>query len=227
MTSITQTKGGAFMSADALIKTINKRSAEEISDIKKQADEDAQSISFSIISAAQLKCKKILENAESEAAIKTENAVSAANSEIKLNIANKKYILLSELKDEVKKRLSALPDKDWIDYISKLVLDCCDAGEFKIKIPKSDINKYTDPDFYSKNTGSDKGISFIEALSDMLERKHKTACKIYVADDFIPCDGLIICSDAFDIDLTADSVIDCIFEEHTAEIADCLFGMEG
>lgn len=215
------------MGADALIKTIKKRSAEEIAAIKKQADEDAQSIHFSIISSAQLECKKILENAESEAAIETENAVSAANSEIKLSITNKKYVLLSELKEDVKKRFSTLSDRDWIDYISKLVLNCCDAGEFKIKIPKSDLNKYTDPDFYSKNTGSDKSISFIEALSDMLERKHKTACKVSVADDFIPCDGLIICSDAFDIDLTADSVIDCIFEEHAAEIADCLFGMEG
>ena len=113
----------------------------EVSRLMAETDEKVKAIQTSAAAQAQQEANEIVEKGRMAAAERLERLSSAAQMERrKLELAAKQEVL-GEAFDLALSKLCALPEKDYIDLLTKLALEASSSGKERLIFSQKDRNK--------------------------------------------------------------------------------------
>lgn len=149
------------MASDKIINSILENANKEADEILSKAN--AQSIEEK--NRINKECEQRLANLKKqyeEDSINIEKrAKLSAGIEERKNTLESKREIMNLAFDEARKKLKKLPDKEWAEFIIKIVLSGVDTDTTYIKVPKKDFKKYEKPFLGPKN--------FLDQINDALK----------------------------------------------------------
>jgi V/A-type H+-transporting ATPase subunit E len=196
--------------------TIKDISEKIISDAKIQADkiiaqaeDNANNITNKGIKEADNIRKTILYKVNQEASLKKSKILTEANLGVKKTILLEKQKIMEDVFGKALKSILKLGNKDYQNFIKKLILDNIEKGDETIFIGHSDKNRI------SKD--------FIEDINKELKAKGKKG-ELKLSDSYLPVKGgIIIGSGAIRKNVSLELLLKDVREESETQISEILF----
>lgn len=199
------------MGADTVIEKIGEKAAAESEAIRKDSHVKAQNLRNTILAEAGEKAAEIRRSAEEQAARLISAGKQQSNLEAKISYLNEKKLLLANLRGEIKKELTHYDTGKMTELLTKLAAENPVPGDVFVCVSQKDAELFRQGDLLSawSAVATDKCG---KPANYKLSEKHADIGG-----------GLILQGTEYDVDLSFDTLLDTVFEEHEKEIADCLF----
>ncbi len=187
------------MSANTVIQKIEEKADAQCAEILENGKARANELRQSAMSAAETRAADIREAAKAQSELLLRAAAQQAALDNKIDVLNHKHRLLDEARSAAKSALAALPDTERMALLEKYILESIGDGAATLQFSEQDAKLFI---ANKRDLGKNVKIGSIEPEMD---------------------GGVLVCTAQYDVDLSYDSLLDSIFEQHEKEIADCLF----
>lgn len=198
------------MGAETIVKKINQKAAAEAEEIRAAGGERAKELQKKLLSAADEKAGRIMENAQKEADAIRHREKLNASLDARKNTLSEKRSLVDEVFERALDRLCDLENKEWEALMERLVMEECLPGKVKLHAAQRDIDRL--------------GAPLLIKWSGALSLKYGSPCVLTLCRE--PAKfrgGLLFEGTNCDIDASFESLLRDLREAREQEVASLLF----
>lgn len=193
-----------------LINKIIRDAENRRDEIMHEAEKESAKLISKSTAAAELEKRKKIAKAKMEAPVRKERIVSSAAMEVRNRRLEAKQKVIERVFDEAAQSLTALPDREYLNFISKTLVSLDLKGDETLIFAQRDSSRIDD--------------KFIQSINGVLYSKGKTA-NIKIDKSFGNfMGGFIVQQDGIELNYTFDAVLNSMRDELEQEVADLLFG---
>ena len=194
------------MAIEDILKKIEEEAEAECERILAEARAEAEKIEKEYSRRAEELKKALFEKAEARAKEEEKRLLVSEQLALRKAILSKKGELLERVYSNAKERIKALPEKEYLEIISKLVLESAISGTEELVVPQSQRELF--------------GESFLKSLND----RFGNGARFTISREKGEFDwGVILREKQREIDLTLDVIFAQIIEKIESRIAEVLF----
>jgi len=194
------------MAIEDILKKIEEETEAECEKILAEAKAEAEKISREYSERAENLKKTLFEKAEARAKEEEKRLIVNEQLALRKALLSKKGELLEKVYSSAKERIKALPEKEYLEVISRLVLTSAISGTEELVVPKSQRELFSE--------------SFLISLND----RFGDGAKFTISQEAGKFDwGVILREKQREIDLTLDVIFAQIIEKIEPRIAEVLF----
>ena len=211
------------MSADAVIRKIEEKASREAAELLRAGETAAQQGRDRMMWDAQQQAAALRAEAERKAGDTRRSSRQKAEREARVRLLEEKRALLREAKALACEKLRALPEKEWAELMTAVVLRSGAAGEMDVVAPAADAQRYQNTR-YCRENGLPGSGGLLEYWSALLTEQNGAPCVLLLSEEAAPFSGgMRLCGETFDIDLSDGALLDTVFAEQEQALAACLF----
>lgn len=193
-----------------LINKIIRDAENRRDEIMHEAEKESAKLISKSTAAAELEKRKKIAKAKMEAPVRKERIVSSAAMEVRNRRLEVKQKVIERVFDEAAQSLTALPDREYLNFIRKTLVSLDLKGDETLIFAQRDSSRIDD--------------KFIQSINGVLYSKGKTA-NIKIDKSFGNfMGGFIVQQDGIELNYTFDAVLNSMRDELEQEVADLLFG---
>lgn len=206
---------GASQILDAIISEARRDAEAMIADAEQTADNAVKTAK----QEADLRADALVNEARRDAESAAARDMLTAQLEARKASLKSRRTLLDDTFSKAVDQLCAIGKKDYIDLITRLVVDAAETGGEQLQVPSSDRDRYT---------GAYKdGRTMLQVLNAALEKAGKPGKLTLADEDGAFCGGVRLIGAEADIDCSFQSLVDGYRDANEAGVSHLLFGQEG
>ena len=198
--------------SDTVLDKIARKAAEDVEAIRAAGTQRAADLTATILGEAEKKAEQIKQDGAARVDLLLRGGRLQAASASKLRLLNKRQALLTDARLAAKQALASLPDERKDTLYASLCASCGMRGTVIVSVSEGDMSHYRDG-------------SLLASWSALASEQSGRDVTFILGETPADIDGgILLEGDVYDVDLSYDTLLDGVMEQHGKAVLDCLFG---
>ena len=197
------------MGVEGILEKIRQKSEQECREILEQARQQSEALRREVLAQAEKEGQEILAAAETQAEEYKRGRVQQIRLEEKIALLNQKKELLAQLKQKGLEAFEKLEPARWHSLYFRLVEQQAMEGRVTVCCSPDTASTYS-----------------LQENCRVWEVQSRGKATYRLDTEKGPKLGIWLVGETYDVDLSAQALLDRLFEQQETKLADCLFGQK-